>query len=61
MTYPQGRCEEALVSLDEAIVKLERTRAEDELAFLMYARMYPGLSPETTSAARRRRSRRRRA
>lgn len=40
--YPQGRCEEALVSLDEAIAKLERHEAEDELAFLMYARMYRG-------------------
>jgi ATP/maltotriose-dependent transcriptional regulator MalT/DNA-binding SARP family transcriptional activator len=40
--YPQGRCEQALVSLDEAITKLERHEAQDELAFLMYARMYRG-------------------
>lgn len=40
--YPQGRCEQALVNLDGAIMALERREAEDRLAFLMYARMYRG-------------------
>src|SRR5437763_8357888 len=40
--YPQGRCDEALVRLDDAIAKLECHEAEDELAVLMYARMYRG-------------------
>jgi len=40
--YPQGRCDEALLRLDDAIARLERHEAEDELAFLVYARMYRG-------------------
>ena len=40
--YPLGRGEDALAALDQAIVELERYRAEDELAFLPYARVYRG-------------------
>ena len=35
-----GRLEEAIRSLDEAIAELERQEADDELAFMPYARMF---------------------